>query len=174
MSRARWGKTPPEADFRRAAGDAGDPRLGIERFLLEWELEQGQPTADALQIMGYADQGDLDPPPDDPAFVMLLPTVRPWEVYSHVQGLWNRPSDRLVRAARQWNERFGAECVAIYPGYSTQLLVQRPPADIWTAWELAREHWLLAPDTIMLPGIHVRDYARALMEARYWELKSKP
>lgn len=113
------------------------------------------------------------PPPEEPAFLMLLPTTRPWEVYAHVEGLWNHPSDRLIRAARGWKERFGAECIAIFPGYSTQLRVPRQPKDIWEAWGLAREHHL-ARDTLTLPGIHVRDYARALMEADYWELKSKP
>lgn len=170
----RWGFAPPESEVRRAAIDAADPRLGIERFLLEWELTQGPPPPDAERIMGYARQGDPQPPPDEPAFIVLLPATQPWVVYAHMEGLWNSPSDRLIRAARGWNEAYGAECVAIHPGYSTQLRVQRRPGDIWEAWELAREHWLLASDTLMLPGFHLRDYARALMQANYWELKSKP
>jgi hypothetical protein len=153
----RWGTAPNESEVRRAAHGAADPRLGIERYLLEWELAQGPP-----------------PPNDAPAFIALLPTARPWEVYALMEGLWNNPSDRLIRAARGWNERFGAECIAIHPGYSTQLRVEHPPADVWTAWEVAREHWLLAPDTLMLSGIHLRDYARVLTVAQYWELKSKP
>jgi len=170
----RWGTAPLESDLRRAATDSADPVLGIERFMLEWELAQGPPPANALRIMGYARQADPQPPPDEPAFLMLLPTTRPWEVYAHVEGLWNHPSDRLIRAARLWNERYGAECMEIHPGYSTQLRVDRRPGDIWEAWELAREHWLLAPDTLMLPSYHLRDYARALMDAQHWELKSKP
>ncbi len=170
----RWGTAPPESEVRRAATELADPVLGIERFLLEWELAQGAPPPDALRIMGYARQGDPMPPPDEPAFLMLLPTARPWEVYAHVQGLWNEPSDRLIRAAHGWNDRFGAECIGIQPGYSTQMRVRRRPVKIWEAWELAREHYLLARDTVVLPGFHLRDYARALMEAQYWELKSKP
>ncbi len=170
----RWGTAPPESEVRRAAGDGADPRLGIERYLLQWELGQGPPPPSAVRIMGYARQGDPEPPPDEPAFIALLPTARPWEVYAHMEGLWNYPSDRLIRAARLWNETYGAECLAIHPGYGTQLRVQRRPGDIWEAWGLAREHWLLAPDTLMLTGFHLRDYARALMDAQYWELKSKP
>jgi len=170
----RWGTAPPESEVRRAAGAAADPKLGIERYLLEWELAQGPPPPNALRIMGYAQQGDPQPPPDEPAFIVLLPTARTWEVYAHMEGLWNYPSDRLIKAARRWHERFGAECVEIHPGYLTQLRVQRRPRDIWEAWELAREHWLLAPDTLMLPGTRLRDYARALVEAQYWELKSAP
>ena len=170
----RWGIAPPESEVRRAAGGAPDPRLGIERFLLEWELAQGPPPPDAERIVDYARQGDPQPPPDEPAFIVLLPTTRPWEVYAYMEGLWNEPSDRLIRAARGWNERYGAECIAIHPGYSTQLRVKRRPEDIWEAWALAREHYLLARDTLVLPGFHLRDYARALIEAQYWELKSKP
>jgi hypothetical protein len=170
----RWGKAPSESEVRRAATESADPVLGIERFLLEWELAQGPPPPEAVRIMGYAQQGDPMPPPHEPAYVVLLPTNRPWEVYAHVEGLWNHPSDRLIRAARGWKDRFGAECIAIHPGYSTQLRVDRPPGEIWEAWELAREHYLLAPDTQMLVGFHLRDYARALVRAHYWELKSKP
>lgn len=170
----RWGTAPPESEVRRAATESADPVLGIERFLLEWELAQGPPPPNAERIMGYARQGDPQAPPDEPAFIVLLPTAQPWVVYAHMEGLWNHQSDRLIRAARGWHERFGAECMEIHPGYSTQMRVQRPPADIWTAWELAREHWLLAPDTLMLPGTRLRDYARALVEAEYWELNSKP
>jgi len=169
----RWGTAPPESEVRRAAGAAADPRLGIERYLLEWELAQGPPPPNALRIMGYAQQGDPQPP-GEPAFIALLPIIRPWEVYALMEGLWNHPSDRLIRAAREWNERYGAECMDIHPGYSTALRVQRRPGDIWEAWQLAREHWLLAPDTLMLPGTHLRDYARALVDAQYWELNSKP
>jgi hypothetical protein len=170
----KWGTAPGESDVRRAATESADPVVGLERFLLEWELAQGAPPPNAVRIMSYALERDLMPPPMEPAFLALLPTMQPWEVYAYVEGLWNRPSDRLIKAARSWNERFGAECVAFYPGYSTQLRVARPPADISTAFELAREHWLLAADTLMLPGTRLRDYARALVQNRYWELKSKP
>jgi len=170
----RWGTAPPESEVRRAAGDAADPRLGIERYLLEWELGQGPSPPNAVRIMGSARQRDPERPPAEPAFLALVPTARPWEVYAHMEGLWNYPSDRLIRAARLWNERYGAECMEIHPGFSTQLRVDRPPGEIWEAWELAREHWLLAPDTLMLTGFHLRDYARALVDAQYWELNSKP
>ena len=170
----RWGTAPRESEVRRAATESADPVLGIERFLLEWELVQGPPPPNAVRIMEYAQRGDPQPPPAEPAFIALLPTARPWEVYAHIEGLWNHPADRLIRAARGWNEMFGAECAEIHPGYSTQLRVKRPPADIWAAWEVARQHWLLAPDTLMLPGTRLRDYARALIEAQYWELNSSP
>src|SRR4029077_126753 len=54
----RWGTAPPESEVRRAAGDASDPKLGIERYLLGWELAQGPPPPSAVRIMGYAEQGD--------------------------------------------------------------------------------------------------------------------
>jgi Domain of unknown function (DUF4253) len=88
-------------------------------------------------------------------------------------GLWNHPSDRLVAAAHRWHEQFEAECMAILPGYATEFQVLRPPTDIWRAWELAREHYLMAYDTFILPGIEARDYARALTQSPYWMLLSK-
>ena len=167
----RWGKTPPESELRRAAETALDHELGIERFLLEWELAQGEPPAAVRLAIAYAIPEPVDPPLE-PSALLLLPTARPWEVYAYIEGLWNHPSDRLIKAAKGWHERFGAECVLISP--FTQLRVDRPPSDVWTAWEIAREHFELARDTLVLPGTRVRDYARALMKARYWELKSKP
>jgi hypothetical protein len=64
--------------------------------------------------------------------------------------------------------------MAILPGYATELWIQRPPADIWQAWEVARQHYILAYDTFILRGIEVRDYARALTQSLYWMLLSKP
>jgi hypothetical protein len=176
----RWGTLPNESDVRRAAKSAAHPVLGIERYLLEWELTQGSAPSKPESGMSAVEQlewtkGYFKPlPPDEPAALILLPTTRPWEIFAYLEGLWNHPSDRLVAAARRWHERFEAECMAILPGYATEFQVQRPPTDIWRAWELAREHYLLAYDTFIVPGIETRDYARALTESPYWMLLSTP
>ncbi|HEV2218739.1 MAG TPA: DUF4253 domain-containing protein [Candidatus Dormibacteraeota bacterium] len=167
----RWGKRPAESELRRAAEAALDHELEIERFLLKWEVAQGEPPEAVNLAIANAIPDPLGPPLE-PSALLFLPTTRPWEVYAYVEGLWNHPSDRLIKAAKGWHERFGAECVLVSP--FTQLRVDRPPSDISTAWEVAREHFELARDTLVLPGTRVRDYARALMKARYWELKSKP
>jgi hypothetical protein len=178
--RARWGSSPSESDIRHAAQAAANPILGIERYLLEWELTQGSAPSKAPSGMSAAEQlewtkGYLKPlPPGEPAALIMLPTTKPWEVYAYLEGLWNRPSDRLIAAARRWNEEFGAECVTILPGYGTALRVQHPPTDIWRAWELAREHYLLAYDTFITPGIEARDYAHAITQSPYWMLLSGP
>jgi hypothetical protein len=177
---ARWGKSPSASDVRQAAEAAADPVLGIERYLLEWELAQDSPPSKAESGMSAAEQLEwtkryFEPmPPDEPAALILLPTTRPWEVYAYLEGLWMHPSDRLVAAAHRWHEDFGAECMAILPGYATELRIQRPPADIWQAWEVARQHYILAYDTFILRGIEARDYARALTQSPYWMLLSKP
>jgi hypothetical protein len=64
--------------------------------------------------------------------------------------------------------------MVILPGYATELQVSRRPADIWQAWKLAREHFLMAYDTFIGHGIEVRDYARALMQSPHWLLNSRP
>lgn len=177
---ARWEKSPNESDVRSAAHAAADPVLGIERYLLEWELAQGTPPsktgsgASAAEHLEWTKRYFEPMPPHEPAALILLPTTRPWEVYAYLEGLWMHPSDRLIAAAHRWHEEFGAECVAILPGYATELRVERLPADIWRAWEVAREHYILAYDTFILRGIEARDYARALTHAPYWMLLSKP
>lgn len=160
----------------RAAGLSADPVLGIERFLLDWELGLGLSSAKETQwlLVPMGRLGEPQPPPEEPAFLFLLPTTVPWEVYAHIEGLFNLPSDQLIRAERGWHQAYGAEPMAIFMGSSTQLLVPRPPSKVELAWVLAREHYLLASDTLMLQGHRLRDYARALMQASYWDLWSKP
>jgi Domain of unknown function (DUF4253) len=178
--RARWGTSPPEADLRRAATEAVHPVLGLQRYLLEWELaNEPAPTAVASGMTAAKQlewtMSYMNPmPPDEPAALILLPTAKPWEVYAYLEGLWECPSDRLIAAAHRWHDQYGAECMVILPGYATELQVNRRPLDIWQAWELAREHFLMAYDTFILPGIEVRDYARALTQSPHWLLNSKP
>jgi hypothetical protein len=178
--RARWGKSPPKEELRRAATDAVHPVLGLQRYLLEWELGNEPAPPEVTSGMSAAKQLEwtmsyMSPmPPDEPAALILLPTAKPWEVYAYLEGLWQHPSDRLIAAAHRWHDQYGAECMVILPGYGTELQVNRRPDDIWQAWELAREHFLMAYDTFIGHGIEVRDYARALMASPHWLLNSKP
>ena len=173
----RWGVSPSVSELRQAAAGALDAQLGVERYLLHWESRRGDLPKNVQEAMAHT-RGYLEPPPpgagDEPVTLILLPTTRPWEVYAYLEGLWNEPPDRLVAAARRWHERYSAEPVQIHPGYATHLRVPRPPKDLEEAWQLAREHFLIAWDTFILAGITVRDYARALLEATDWYLKSKP
>ncbi|WP_428268063.1 DUF4253 domain-containing protein [Haliangium sp.] len=68
---------------------------------------------------------------------------------------------------------FGAEIVAHY-GTMLQLIVSRRPDDIDDAWALAYAQQLVAECTTVLPGISLRDHARALMHADRWFLHQRP
>jgi hypothetical protein len=78
--RARWGKSPPEEELRRAATDARHPVLGLQRYLLEWELANEPAPTEVTSGMSAAKQLEwtlryMDPmPPDEPAALILLPT----------------------------------------------------------------------------------------------------
>ena len=79
----------------------------------------------------------------------------------------------LIALLRSWRERFGAELVAHW-GNMLQLVVEHPPTDADTAWELAWEQTLVAPCTIWLPGTPLREYARSLIGANRWFLHERP
>jgi hypothetical protein len=53
---ARWGTLPNDSDVRRAAQSAAHPVLGIERYLLEWELTQGSAPSKPESGMSAAEQ----------------------------------------------------------------------------------------------------------------------
>jgi hypothetical protein len=55
-----------------------------------------------------------------------------------------------------------------------QCLVSRPPQTVQDAWTVAREHDLAGECTLALPGIRLRDYARALIGWDRWFLHERP
>ncbi len=80
---------------------------------------------------------------------------------------------RCAAAARRWHERWGAEPVALW-GTMMQFTVSHRPATPDDAWMLAREHDILAANTLSNPGIPLRDHARALTILDRWFLHSRP
>jgi len=79
----------------------------------------------------------------------------------------------VIAAARRWHERWGAEPVALW-GTMMQFTVSHRPATPDDAWMLAREHDILAANTLSNPGIPLRDHARALTILDRWFLHSRP
>jgi hypothetical protein len=91
----------------------------------------------------------------------------------HWYGTSDFGAEHYVALGRQWETRHGARLVAHY-GTMIQCLVERPPASPIEAWSLACEHDLAAPCTLALPGIPLRDYARALAGWDRWFLHERP
>lgn len=164
----RWthfhcGAAPDVDEVRRAITNDSDP-MAVERYLLQWEIAHSCP-----ENLRYQDW--FTPP--WPVALALLPVVDPWAVYAYVHALFGIDHETLVKASQRWNQRFGAEPVAVW-GTMTQLFVTRRPRSIDDALLLAREHDILAPDTLGRPGVRPRWHARALMDLDRWFLTSGP
>lgn len=79
----------------------------------------------------------------------------------------------LAAVLRSWGKRFGAEIVAAW-GTMLQFVVARPPVTLDEALDLAFEHDRVAPSTLPLPGVAIRDHARALLHRDTWFLHDRP
>ena len=142
----------------------------LERFLLERERADGVVTTDDGEHMVWFE------PQGQPTAVVFLPTPHQHETLAHLSfrgaGRSGEPA-ALVRVPRSWHERFGAELVA---HYSTMLefVVERPPTDLDAAFDLACEHDAIAPCTLVLPGVSLRQHARSLLGRTTWFLHERP
>ena len=83
-------------------------------------------------------------------------------------GHWIDGPERLVRAIDSWHRRYGAEPYAAL-GVTLDFVVSRPPQDVNDAFTLATE---LEP--FVKPNASLREGARALLNARHWELYDRP
>ncbi|UXI65805.1 DUF4253 domain-containing protein [Tahibacter amnicola] len=173
-TRRRFGKAPVVDDpgeflLRELIYD----QHALERWFFEWERRNG---TDALQLAGdgLAHLEWFAPPPEEQA-LLLLPSARHWEApaYIHWFGALRCNSQTIVALLREWHARFGAELVAHY-GTILQFGVARPPATPEAAFELAWQQHVVAPCTTLLPGVSVRNHARALLHAQRWFLHERP
>ena len=144
-------------------------RHQLDRWLLDWELANG-----GLGNPEHSRFDWFDPKSEFP-FLLLLPISSPWETLAYLNwyGTSDHGSEYYIALGRSWEERFGAELVAHY-GTMLGCFVSRPPADPRSAWEVAREHDLVAPCTLGLPGVTVRHYANGLANYDRWFLHERP
>lgn len=170
----RFGATPQAGD---ALDFLGENRLysveDIERWFLAWEIATF-PGALDLPEAGLAHLKWFEPRNDVQALV-LTPSDRGWEVpaYMNWYGAARTNSQLVVALLREWNEKYGAELVAHF-GTMLQLYTTRRP-DTWEeAFQLAWQQHMIAPCTTLLPGISLRDRARALMHTNQWFLHERP
>jgi hypothetical protein len=173
VTRRLCGRAPTARAVRVAMSGIGDPDRAADRFLLEWEMANGFDRKMAPDP-SYLDW--FEPAQGDVIGLALLPTSRPWAVHAIISSLYDASwygDDLVVAIARKWFESFGAEPVALW-GTMVQLLVDRPPRDLETAYTVAWEQWLLAESTLVGPGIFLRQHARALRGRRSWFLHSRP
>ena len=167
----RFGEAPnPETLRAILTGDTREPRLALERYVARWEDERRDANDDTVPT---AHQSWFEP--TEPMAILLLPCLHGWAVPAFLPffGAESSGSPLLIASLRSWQQRFGAELVAHY-GTMLQFLVTRPPADFDQALHVAWEHERLAECTTVLPGVALRDHARALLELDRWFLHERP
>lgn len=165
----------PSMDTMRALASQGELRgfNDMERWLMQWEREQAGSDA-AWATDASARHMDIAGGMANEATLVLLPTDQSWHALACHSWWGNHESpERVAYFLRRWQQRFGAELVCNY-GTLLQFRVGRPPATPDEAFELALEHWIVASDTLVLPGVSMRDHTRALIGQRHWQLHSRP
>jgi Domain of unknown function (DUF4253) len=148
-------------------------RFDIEKWLFDWELQHFSDQAGlAAPNTGYLDWFE----PDGQTIpLLLLPIDNGWDAlaYLHWYGACTIGTTVAINFLKQWHQQYGAELVCHY-GTMLQLKVGRLPASPAAAFQLAWEQVAIAPCTIDLPGVSLRDHARALLSTEQWFLHERP
>lgn len=123
----------------------------------------------------YTDHIDWFVPQGQSVALVLLPTPHGSDALAYHSwfGAETVGTPFMIALLQSWHQRYGAELVAHW-GTMLQLVVQRRPADMTEALQLAREQILVAPCTTELPGATLRDHAHALMKSDRWFLHERP
>jgi hypothetical protein len=164
-----FGEAAPRRAELEAARIGGAPVSTwdeLDRWLLEWERAHERLPAPESGRLSWFDPGI--------AFLIFLPTSSSWDSLAYMDWYgMAKGAAPYIALGRQWSQRFGAELVANY-GTMLQCLVTSPPQTIEEAWELGRQHDLIAPCTLALPGIRLRHYAVGLRGWDRWFLHERP
>ena len=144
----------------------------LEAWLMAWE-EAKRPTTipDPGHHLAWFESFN-----DDRVALLALPTPTGDDVPLYLNFYEAQSTDRraaLAAVFRGWRQRFGAEVVASW-GTMLQFVVRYPPQRLEDAFALAVEQDRVAPSTLPLPGVPIRDHARALLGRRSWFLHSRP
>ncbi|WP_160146261.1 DUF4253 domain-containing protein [Dictyobacter aurantiacus] len=135
---------------------------GLYIDIQQWLKQEGIHTR--IDEEGVRKRADVPPAPFDfrlpygrfpytlPSLVpiALVPTTHFWEVpaYLPVQGNEWDPSNAVqVAMMKYWNERWGAELVAMAPS-TVEMRVLQPPTTWEDAFLLAKEQYIYAPDVV--------------------------
>ena len=169
-TRGRCGLAPSEADVL-AALPSDVSELALNRWLLGWEEDTphgSEPVVDDTYLSWFTDAG----------WLTFLPTPCGSESLAYLdfwgeEGVPGATTSRLVAILELWSRRWGAELVAHW-GTMLEFVVTRPPQSLEQALEVAEQHYVIAPDTLVLPGVPMRHHARALIGRDAWFLHERP
>jgi hypothetical protein len=164
------GHAPDPNEVIAALGEQATIR-DLARWLLDWELEHGDP-ASSSEVRSNIGLATFDPRTDPgfPYFVCFLPTAVSWHVPAYVDyfGAEGREVEFCV-AAREWESAYGARFLCL-GAVTADLAVARPPAT-------SDEAWALAAQQIMFGGSYQGRYrwlALSLRAANEWHLFDRP
>ena len=146
--------------------------IDFEQWLFNWELknvpkEQLLITPDPTYLEWY-NMISADTIP-----LLLLPTPNSWDTLAYIHFFGAMNSAEAIAILKYWYDRYGAELVAAY-GTMLQFYVKQKPQTLDEAFELACQHNEFAPCTLILPGVSIREHARALLHTERWFLHERP
>ena len=171
--RRRFGDSPAIEELRKLhVTGVLKTDVDFERWLLDWELQRFGAAALVPESLAHLDGGELNG--ESPCVALLVPTLDSCRVLLGL-GWWGLEADAAEKAAalRVWEERYGAQLTRCF-ATTLHLRVARRPADIDEAFALAIEHRHFASDTFVLPGISLREHARALLSVDRWYFHDRP
>mgnify|MGYP002279999387 FL=1 len=164
---------PRVSEVMKALENKSPTLTEIERFLFHWENDHVE--AEKLQDNVFLDYLDWYEPMSRMG-ILLLPIQNSWETLAYLSffGAEGRgEAEKAMTVLKSWQQRFGAELVAHY-GTMLEFIVQRVPTDAEAAFQLAWEQSAIAPCTVILPGVSLREHARALLQSQRWFLHERP
>lgn len=170
----RFGIAPAKAEIESLIQNQQiRSRIELERWLFNWELthvksDQRLQPFDTRYLDWYA-------PLDQAMALLLLPTLNSWDAlaYLHWYAGCSAGSDTAIAFLKHWHQRYQAELVCHY-GTMLQLQIGKRPTTPDEAFQLAWEQEALAECTTILPGVSLRDHARALLQVDRWFLHERP
>lgn len=173
-TRRMCGDAPSWRDVEDALGRRDPGEKELDRWLFSWETARV-----GIEVTARRDDYLNWFVPSDglgECGIVLTTTSSPWRAAA-LFGFFgvDSPEDQLlfVSLLKRWSDRWGAEIFANY-GTMLEFLVHRAPTEPTDLIQLAVEHHVLARDTMLLPGISLREHARALRGRPDWFLHSKP
>ncbi|MEM7761490.1 MAG: DUF4253 domain-containing protein [Cyanobacteria bacterium P01_A01_bin.40] len=164
----------PDQEAAEAVLNSGKiiTEVDFERWLFNWELSNVSPE----QLLAVPDLTHLewyDLNSADTVPLLLLPTPNSWDILAYIHFFGAINSAEAIAILKYWYERYGAEVVAAY-GTMLHFYVKQKPKTLNEAFELACQHNEFAPCTLILPGVSIREHARALLHTDRWFLHERP
>ena len=173
-TKERFGSCPDRSQVDRLIDNGTiQSTAALEKWLFDWELlnfrHEDAITASDTSYLDWFEPNSSKVP------LVLLPTENSWDAlaYMHWFAACTAGTTVAMSFLRMWHQKYQAELVGHY-GTMLHLKVGRRPTTPEEAFELASQQEALAECTTILPGVSLREHARALLTVDRWFLHEKP